>query len=266
MAVARGTNLWYDAQKDTRGATHVQLIGTLNKFPLRELIEMIVYSSVAGVLELQIGNEIGQLFFDDGRPYHAVVGDDTGFEAVGRMFEERDAMFRFVAGPTAGTETLWLDPWEMMERAERQARLWLSVRPRFPNLSYVPSLRSNAGVQQIHINEHTWPVLSAVDGQRDIAAIAETLGLAQLDVCVALASLLDQGLISVRAPHPALLEPRSPAGQQRSQSPRSGAGFFDRLLAQAQASEEEQRPDLADENAQDQQSNRYISNRYVNNR
>jgi len=242
----------------------VQLTGTLDTFPLRELIEMIVYSSVAGVLEVRVGDEVGQLFFDDGRPYHAVVGEYTGFEAVGRMFEERDAMFRFVAGSTAERETLWLDPWELIERAERQAQLWLSVRARLPNLNWVPSLRSSAGSAQIHINEHIWPVLSAVDGQRDIAAIGETLGLAQLDVCVALVSLLDQGLISVKPPRPALLEPRRPPAQAHPDS--AGTGFFDRLLAQAQASEEPQRPDLTDENAQDKQNNRYISNRYISNR
>jgi hypothetical protein len=243
----------------------VQLTGTLDKFPLRELIEMIVYSSVAGVLELRVGDEIGQLFFDDGRPYHAVVGEYTGFEAIGRMFEERDAMFRFIAGGASAAETLWIDPWELMERAERQAKQWLGVRERIPNITWVPSLRSNAGVKQIHINEHIWPVLSAVDGQRDIAAIAETLGLAQLDVGVALVSLLDQGLIAIKPPRPALLKPRSLPAPPAPTAPRPGTGFFDRLLAQAQAAEDEQ-PASPSDDAEKEQNNRYINNRYVSNR
>ena len=49
----------------------MQLDGNLNKFPLRELIEMVVYSSVTGVLELRAGTDIGQIFFRDGQPYHA---------------------------------------------------------------------------------------------------------------------------------------------------------------------------------------------------
>jgi uncharacterized protein DUF4388 len=217
------------------------------------------------VLEVRVGDEVGQLFFHDGRPYHAVLGDRTGFEAVCQMFEERDAIFRFVAGGVAGTETLWLDPWELIERAERQAQLWLSVRPRIPNLTWVPSLRSTAGAEHIHIDENIWPVLAAVDGQRDVVAIAATLGFAPLDVCVALVNLLDQGLISIKPPRPALLEPRPLPSQSRPDAERQGGGFFDRLLAQAQA-EEEQRPELTDETAQDQQANRYISNRYVNER
>jgi hypothetical protein len=244
----------------------VQLDGTLDKFPLRELIEMIIYSSVIGVLEVRVDDEVGQLFFHDGRPYHAAVGEQTGFEAVCRMFEERTAMFRFVAGNVAEIETLWLDPWELIERAEHQAQLWLSVRPRIPNLTWVPALRSNAGTEHIHINENIWPVLSAVDGQRDIDAIALILGFAPLDICVALVSLLDQGLIAIKPPRPALLEPRPLPSQSPPEAARPANGFFDRLLAQAQATEAEQPPDLTDEHTQDQKANRYISNRYVNDR
>jgi uncharacterized protein DUF4388 len=253
-------------KEELRGVTRVQLDGTLDKFPLRELIEMIVYSSVIGVLEVRVGDQVGQLFFHDGRPYHAVVGDRTGVEAVYLMFEERDAMFRFVAGNVAGTETLWLDPWELIDRAEHQAQLWLSVRPRIPNLTWVPSLCSSAGTEHIHINENIWPVLSAVDGQRDVGAIAKILGFAPLDVCIALVSLLDQGLIAIKPPRPALLEPRPLPSQSHPEATRPGTGFFDRLLAQAQATEDQQPPDLTDESAQDQQVNRYISNRYVNKR
>ncbi len=83
----------------------MQLDGTLDTFPLRELIEMIVYSSVTGVLELRLGQGVGQLFFYDGRPYHAVAGDETGLEAVPRLFEMPGAAFHFVAGHTVTDET-----------------------------------------------------------------------------------------------------------------------------------------------------------------
>jgi hypothetical protein len=243
----------------------VQLDGTLSKFPLRELIEMIVYSSVAGVLELRVGDEVGRLFFNDGRPYHAVVGESTGFDAVCRMFEVRDAMFRFIAGPVASEENLWIDPWEMIERAYRQAELWATVRPRIPNLAWIPALRTAAGADHIHINETTWPVLAAVDGQRSVADIADDLGFAPLDVCVALVNLLDQGLITMMPARLAPLGARSLPSQSSAESPRSAPGFLDRMLAQAQA-EEDVRPNLTDEPPQDQQADRYINNRYVNNR
>ena len=60
----------------------MQLDGNLDKFPLRELIEMVVYSSVTGVLELRAGGDIGRLFFRDGQPYHASAGERVGIGAV----------------------------------------------------------------------------------------------------------------------------------------------------------------------------------------
>lgn len=245
----------------------MQLSGTLDIFPLRELIEMTVSSSVTGVLQVRVEDEIGQLFFEDGRPYHAVVGDCTGFDAVCRLFEEHDAMFRFIAGQVVANETLWLDPWEMIDRAEQQAQAWLRVRPRIPNLRCVPVLRSNVGAEHIHISENTWPMLAAVDGERSVEAIAQTLGMAPLDVCVALLSLLDQELITIKSPLPGLLKPRPLPSEAKPDTAQSGVGFFDRLLAEAQEQEQERRPDLTDENVQDQRRvNRYLNNRYINNR
>src|SRR5215210_7103856 len=92
-----------------RGGTHVQLDGNLDKFPLRELIEMVVYSSVTGVLELRTGTDIGRIFFRDGQPYHASAGELVGLEAVAALFEERDSPFRFVADQITNAGTLWLD-------------------------------------------------------------------------------------------------------------------------------------------------------------
>lgn len=245
----------------------MQLNGTLEQFPLRELIEMIVYSSVTGALELRLGEGAGLLFFYDGRPYHAVAGDETGLDAVCRLFEARNTTFRFIAGHTVTDETLWLDPWEMIDRAEQQATKWQRVRPHIPNASWVPTLRSTPGADHIHINESTWPVLAAVDGQRNIAAIAENLAMTTLDVCVALVALLDQQLVAVRAPRPGLLEPRPLASQASPEAPQQADGFFDRMLAQAQSNDAERRPDLTEEEPPDQQrSNRYVNNRYIDRR
>ena len=79
----------------------VQLDGNLNKFPLRELIEMVVYSSVTGVLELRAGADIGQIFFRDGQPYHAVAGQRAGMDAIAAMFE--DARSRGLIDPALDT-------------------------------------------------------------------------------------------------------------------------------------------------------------------
>src|SRR3954470_20492267 len=135
----------------------VQLDGNLDKFPLRELIEMVVYSSVTGVLQLRAGSDIGQLFFRDGQPYHASAGERVGMDAIAAMFEERDSPFRFVADSTAAEVSIWLDPWEIIERGEEQARQWARVRQRIASLDLVPMLSGSPATNQIHISETVWP-------------------------------------------------------------------------------------------------------------
>jgi hypothetical protein len=251
----------------------VQLEGSLDKFPLRELVEMVVYSSVTGVLELRAGPDIGQIFFRDGQPYHATAGERVGMDAVAAMFGEREAPFRFVADREAAETTLWLDPWEVIERGEEQARQWDRIHACIPNLDWVPVLRGAPAAEHIHISETAWPVLSGVDGQRSVLAVAKHLNLVLLDACVALADLIDQGLIEVRQPRSgptsSLFAPPSarPAPETHDApspaepEPRSTSGFLERLLADAQAREQE-RPDLTDDDAQDRKRvSRYVDDR-----
>ena len=249
----------------------MQLDGNLNKFPLRELIEMVVYSSVTGVLELRAGADIGQIFFRDGQPYHAAAGERAGMDAVAAMFEERDSPFRFVADREVEESTLWLDPWELIERGETQARQWSRIRSFIPNLECVPALRATPVATQIHISETVWPVLAAVDGQRNVVEIAAYLNLVLLDAGVALADLVEQGLIEIRhvlvVPSSTLFAPPTAAGPTKAAArPRdvdapTTAGFLERLLADAQA-EEQRRPDLTDDDTQDRKRiSRYVDDR-----
>ncbi len=249
----------------------MQLDGNLNKFPLRELIEMVVYSSVTGVLELRAGTDIGQIFFRDGQPYHAVAGERSGMDAITAMFEEHDSPFRFVADREMEASTLWLDPWELIEHGEAQARQWARIRTFIPNLACIPALRNTPAANQIHISETVWPVLSAVDGQRNVVEISAYLNLVLLDACVALSDLVEQGLLEIRhslaVPAGTLFAPPRAAGSQKASQqpsevdPRSTSGFLERLLADAQA-EEQRRPELTDDDTQDRKRvSRYVDDR-----
>jgi hypothetical protein len=252
----------------------VQLDGTLDKFPLRELIEMVTYSSVTGVLEIRTGTEIGQIFFNDGRPYHAVAGPVAGLDAMAAMFEELDAPFRFVADQESTESTLWQDTWEIIERSEDQARKWRSVRGQIASVDCVPVLRDAPGIGQIQISDTAWPVLAVIDGQRTVEEIAAHLNLVLLDCCLALLILLDRDLIAIRPPRPQLHTPKikrlpslavpgTPPAEPAEPAPENSApagGFLERLLAEAQS--KEPRPELTDDETQDRKRvYRYVDDR-----
>lgn len=245
----------------------MQLEGTLDTFPLRELIEMVVYSSVTGALQVQVDGGIGRLYFRDGRPYHAVAGEHTGINAVGAMFEQKNARFRFAAGDVSTDTTLWMDPLEMIEHAEELARLWQKVRQVIPDVGQIPYLLGNVAQSQVHINETTWPVLSVIDGQRTVEEISAHLNLVLLDTCLALVTLIEQGLVGVKrspaAKPPAIVLPATlPKAPEPAPAPAvNSSGFLERLLADAKA-KEQQRPDLTDDQAQEsKQVYRYVDDR-----
>jgi hypothetical protein len=208
----------------------MELEGNIGAFSLRELIEMVVYSSVTGVIEVGDGERGGQLYFRDGLPYHAACGGLTGFDAAALLFNSQGLPFRFEAGTTSGGETLWMDPWELIERGEERAVQWAHVHPYIPGMDWVPALRTTTAADHIHISEETWPVLSAVDGQRSVTQIGEHLDLALVDVCQALAQLVEQKLIVLYAPQEV---PRPPEAQApfALAVPSDESGFFERLIA-----------------------------------
>lgn len=214
----------------------MQLEGTLRQFPLRELIEMAVYSSVSGILEVWIGAIVGRIFFRDGLPQHAETDGLLGIDAIGRMFAEQDAAFRFIAAAEPVTPTLWMDPWELIDLAEHQAPTWAKIRGFIPSITAIPTLRGPVDVETVSIGEEVWPILAAIDGQRSIAQIARDLAISAIDACTGVAFLIHRGLVVLRqAPRAADPQATQPGGAARD-------GFFERLIARA-LEEERRRSD-----------------------
>jgi hypothetical protein len=203
----------------------VQLEGQLALVPLRELIEMIAYSSVKGVLQIRSADTTAQLFFRDGLPCHANAGGLNGIDAVGWMFELEDGAFHFFAGSQPEEETLWYEAPDLIKRGEELAKQWLPLREHIPSSTWVPALVSQSS-PQIQIEQDLWQVLAAVDGRRSAIAIGETLRLDAFDVCAALAKLRQQNLITI-APAP---QSQPPGAADAAADPNQKRGFFERLI------------------------------------
>jgi hypothetical protein len=203
----------------------VKLEGSLDTFPLRELFEMTVYSSVTGALTIYNDGASGQVFFRDGMPYHATYDGERGEHAVVRMFEDHRGTFAFVADTTSDDDSLWHDPLDLVELCERLARRWARVRPEIPDMRLVPQLLHRPESDRITLDAEHWPVFSAIDGARSVEQIIEVVASDPLEVCEALMALQSGGLLKLAAAADA---PRPPAGPARSQAQ---GGFFDRLLS-----------------------------------
>ena len=203
----------------------MKLEGSLDVFSLRELIEITVYSSVTGVLNIFASDGVGQLYFRDGRPYHACYGDTTGERAVALLFEQRSATFAFVADITDDSETLWHDPIDLIDTAEHLAARWTQVRMQIDATWLVPKLISDPEAARFQISPEHWMVLSGIDGERRLDEIAEDLGLELLEVCEAVLQMQSNGLLALHKP-----DPNAPRSKIKAHA-KAHNGLLGRVLA-----------------------------------
>jgi len=199
----------------------VKLEGTLETIPLSELIDMITYSSVTGVLNLFDQHPLGCLYFRDGNLYHCAASQGAvGVEALAGMLEIMQAGFSFVGDAITEQVSLWGDIGYHLQMAERLAYRWQGVRAAVPSLDLVPVLLVPFEVARCRIGPSHYQVLDWIDGSNSLKAIVADLGWAEIDLAEAISQMLQDNLIELRcgAQRPTAQPIELPRG-----------GFFERL-------------------------------------
>ncbi|PDW02765.1 DUF4388 domain-containing protein [Candidatus Viridilinea mediisalina] len=204
----------------------MKLEGTIPLFPLHELIEMVVYSSVTGTLNVYGPGAPGTLYFRDGVLYHAERGSAEGMTALSELFEVTEAHFTFVSDVTTEAESLWGTLHEHLHTAQRLAARWRKLRAYIPHMDLIPLLLGSHEqlVHRVSPKHHT--IFQALDQQSDLRQLAQKLGWAEIDVGEAIVQLCVDGLIELRPTRQTTAQVESPTDDQKS--PRTG-GLFDRI-------------------------------------
>lgn len=205
----------------------MKLEGSFDTFPLRELIDMVSYSSVTGALNIFGPGEQGQLYFRDGVLYHVVRGAARGVDALAELLELSQAQFTFVSDTALDEESLWGPLHHHLQSAERIATRWRQLRAYVPSLELVPLLTVARETALRRVGPAHHQILAAIDGQTTLRQIAASLGWAEIDVAEAAVQMTLDGLVDLRsqqAPTP------SPCPEA---SPEDAQGVFDRIRSRA---------------------------------
>jgi hypothetical protein len=210
----------------------VKLEGTLALFPLPELIEMVIYSSVTGVLNIYVGLELaGTLYFRDGVLYHVERDQAAGIQALAELLELNQANFAFVSDVTSETESLWGDLNQHLQSAGRLAARWRQLRAYVPSMDLIPLLLVDREAALRRIGPAHYAILPAIDGQANLRQIAASLGWAEIDLAEAIVQMSVDGMLELRSVRPA---PTAPAAAEATLKPtRPQGGLFDRVRTQA---------------------------------
>lgn len=183
----------------------MRLRGSIADFPLETIIQLVAGTGKTGQLEVRVAAQSGSLGFAGGKLVAATAGDDVGETALGAVFTLTDADFEFVpwSEPPAANLSGALD--ELLDRAVIERDQILLYRELIPRDEMRFALSERANVQgEITLTSEQWRTLRAVDGQRDLLAIAQRLAGGRLATLAVLSGLVRAGLVdTVEPPTPA---------------------------------------------------------------
>lgn len=201
----------------------MKLEGTLDTFPLRELIDMVIYSSVTGVLQIDGPGEAGRLFFRDGALYHVERGAAQGVEALGELFELSSGSFSFASKAESAASSIVGPVSAHLEHADQLGVRWRQIRRYVPTLELYPVLVVSREAAVRRVNPYHYPLLEGIDGKTALRQLAAQCGWDGIDVAEAAAQMSLDGVIDLRRGPD--LAPAAPLPQIAAR----GEGLFDRL-------------------------------------
>ena len=201
--------------------------GSLTELHLPDIIQLISVSGKTGVFHLTDGPLKGQIFLNDGKIVHAQLEDAVGEEAVYTLAIWSQGDFKFEPGIATELRTISKSNTNLLMEAARRLDEWRVLSKKIPSVDMVPEFvvqESREG--QINLNTSEWMILSKIDGQRSLKAIAGSGRLSVFDVAKILYGLIATGLIRLREPaHEAAARPapRAAAPGAPAQTPGSTA-------------------------------------------
>jgi hypothetical protein len=187
--------------------------GSLAELHLPDIIQLISVSGKTGVFHLTDGALKGEIYLNEGKIVHAQNEDTSGEEAVYALAIWRQGEFRFDPGPATELKTITKSNTNLLMEAARRLDEWRVLSKKIPSTDLVPEFvvqESREG--QINLNTSEWLILSKIDGQRSVKAIAVASGLSVFDAAKMLYGLIATGLIRLREAAPAA-PPRPPAAR-----------------------------------------------------
>jgi hypothetical protein len=178
------------------------LDGNLEDFPLADVLQLINMGSRTGLLVITKNDLTARIWFERGQAVHAQVGDMDGEKAVYETFNWREGRFTFDTDATTDLRTIDLDCQNLIMEAVRRLDEWTKLRRVIPSSNYVVTFAAGPGDKagNVTLQAHEWKVLSLVNGELDVSALAEKTGFSELKTTQIIFSLLNTGLLEVHAP------------------------------------------------------------------
>ena len=175
--------------------------GSLAELHLPDIIQLVSVSGKSGVFHLTNGDLEGRIYLRDGKIVHAELGELSGEEAVYELAIWKQGEFRFDAGAEQPHPTIQKSNTSLLMEAARRLDEWRVLNKRIPSPDHVPEfVILDNRERQINLNTMEWLLLSKIDGQRSLRAVASANKLEVFEAAKLLYGLVATGLIRMRDP------------------------------------------------------------------
>ncbi|OLC19655.1 MAG: hypothetical protein AUH33_05350 [Chloroflexi bacterium 13_1_40CM_68_21] len=189
------------------------LRGSTSEFPLESVVGLLAGTSKTGELQIRGGGKVGALGFAGGRLVAAVMDNEGGEAALGAIFAVSEGEFEFTPWASAPEANLEAgDLVALLKRAAEARDRLAAIRQQIPDDHARFKLSEKAADSgAVTFTPDRWRALLAVNGERDVTAVAEQLRLGKMETLSLLAGLVRDGVIEIIAPRGPAEPPPAPA-------------------------------------------------------
>ena len=185
--------------------TAVALQGTIDSFPLVDVLSLLESSRKTGRLELVGDRGRGALYVDGGLLVAAEVHGAPAngpTDAVWELLRFNDGSFEFASGANADEPRFSAEVAETVAAAQKMLERWEQITERVPGLNNIVSIAPELPGEDVRLSSDDWAVLVAAGPSRPVSAVLDVLGATEFAGCAKLAELVDRSLVVVGEPDP----------------------------------------------------------------
>ena len=173
------------------------LEGTLREFNLFEVLSLLKVAGKTGKLVITLDNgKSGEIYIADGKPVHAIFGNNIGENALLKMVKERNGTFLFTLGAVTSEKTIMSDTEELISRIEEKEKELQLLIDKIGDINKYIAFNKDIH-DSITLDKDEWQFLTAAFSGKPIYAIAEEYEKGEIEAYKIINSLLEKGAIKV---------------------------------------------------------------------
>ncbi len=175
------------------------ITGNLADIKLIDILELIHHSRLTGKLELNHGEDKGEIYFSKGNVVHAVTGSVEGKDALFLMYLWNEGTFEFSPNVEAPKTTINEDIESIiLDLSVKLDELQDIKEALDPFAVPVFTEGASAANEELKLSATEWKILAQIDGKSRIKDIAAKLGISEIEVFKAIKRLISLGLVKVQ--------------------------------------------------------------------